>query len=69
MTVAIWIIAICEIIRDIGLVVSMVVRRAETRSLNAEFIKSLRKSDREWVRGLLEEFEREAPDGKDKSDN
>ena len=65
MIVAIWIIAICEIIRVLqnGLQLYMVHRDTGARD-NAyqAFVDSLNVTDKEMVRKLLEEFERENED-------
>ena len=62
MVVAIWIIAICEIIRAIQNMIQIanIKRDASARdNAYAEFVKSLKQSDKEFVRNLLNEFERE----------
>lgn len=61
MTTALWIIAICEVIRAIQNTVQLVhVKKSEKVSENAyqEFIKSLHKTDREFVKDMLEEYEK-----------
>lgn len=61
MTIALWIIAICEVIRAAQNMVQLVhVKKSEKVSGNAyqEFIKSLHKTDREFVRDMLEEYEK-----------
>ena len=62
MTTAIWIIAICEIIRAAQNFVQIMTIRHDTRGRDnayAEFIKSLKQTDREFVRKMLEEFEKQ----------
>lgn len=61
MTIAIWIIAVCEIIRAAQnmLQVNMILQEKGIReNAYAELIKSLHASDREFVMELLEEYER-----------
>lgn len=61
MTTAIWIIAICEIIRAAQNMVQIMTIRHDTKNRDnayAEFVKSLKQTDREFVRRVLEEFER-----------
>lgn len=60
MTVAIWIIAVCEIIRAAQnmLQIAMLKRDSGARdNAYAEFVKSLKDTDKEFVRKMLEEFE------------
>lgn len=62
MTIAIWIIAICEVTRLIQN--SMQLRhlwKSEKMSANAygEFIRHLKQSDKEFVKEMLEQFEKE----------
>ena len=60
MTIALWIIAICEIIRAIQNMIQLsAVKRDTSARDNAyeEFVKSLKYSDREFVKRMLEEFE------------
>ncbi len=61
MTIALWIIAICEVIRALQNMVQLVhVKKSEKMSANAyqEFIKSLNKTDREFVKDMLKEYEK-----------
>lgn len=63
MIVAIWIIAICEVIRAIQNMVQIAAMKHDTKGRDnayAEFIKSLKRTDKEFVREMLEEFERVA---------
>ena len=60
MTIAIWIIAVVEVIRAIQnhIQLSAVKHDASARdNVYAEFVKSLKQTDREFVRRMLEEFE------------
>lgn len=61
MKIAIWIIAICEVIRAAQNAIQLSqVKKSDKRADNAynEFIKSLKQSDREFVRDMLEEYEK-----------
>ena len=61
MTIAIWIIAVCEIIRMLQNAIQIHTIRHDTKGRDnayAEFVKSLKQSDREFVKRLLEEFEK-----------
>lgn len=60
MTVAIWIIAACEIIRILQntLQLKMMVQDTGARdNAYSEFIKSLKDTDKEYVKKMLQEFE------------
>lgn len=62
MIYAIWIIAICEVIRAIQNMMQIAMMKHDTKERDnayAEFVKSLNKTDREFVKDLLEEFESE----------
>jgi bifunctional pyridoxal-dependent enzyme with beta-cystathionase and maltose regulon repressor activities len=62
MTIAIWIIAVCEVIRAIQNMIQIMAIRHDTGARDnayAEFVKSLKQTDREFVRRMLEEFESE----------
>lgn len=62
MTIAVWIIAVVEIIRAVQNHIQLSAIRHDTSARDnayAEFVKSLKQSDREFVRQLLEEFDRE----------
>ena len=64
MEIAIWIIAICEVIRAAQNLVQIAMLRHDTDKRDdayAEFVKSLKMSDREYVINLLERF-KEAKD-------
>lgn len=61
MTIAIWIIAIVEIIRAIQNHIQLSAIRHDTSARDnayAEFVKSLKQTDREFVKRLLKEFEK-----------
>ena len=65
MSMAIWIIAICEIIRMLQNFVQIhtIIHDTSARdNAYAEFVKSLKSTDREFVKRLLEEFEEGAGD-------
>lgn len=60
MIIPLWIIAIVEIIRALQNAVQIMTIKHDTSARDnayAEFVKSLKYSDREFVRRLLEEFE------------
>lgn len=62
MTIALWIIAICEVIRAVQNMIQIATIRHDTQGRDnayAEFVKSLKQTDREFVRQMLEEFEKE----------
>lgn len=62
MTIAIWIIAVCEVLRMLqnALQIRMYRRDAGARdNAYAEFVKSLKRDDREMVKELLMEFEKQ----------
>lgn len=59
MKTALWIIAICEVIRAAQNMVQIMTIRHDTKGRDnayAEFVKSLKQSDRELVRRMLYEF-------------
>lgn len=61
MKTALWIIAICEAIRAVQNLLQLWMLKRDTGARDnayAEFIKSLKQTDKEFVRGMLEEFER-----------
>ena len=65
MLVAIWIIAICEVIRAAQnmMQITMVLRDTKARdNCYAEFVKSLKDTDKDFVRKMLEEFEKDSKD-------
>lgn len=58
---AIWIIAVCEVIRVAQNMVQIMTIRHDTKGRDnayAEFVKSLKQSDKEFVRNMLNEFEK-----------
>ena len=62
MIVALWIIAVCEVIRAIQNMIQIMTIRHDTGARDnayAEFVKSLKQTDKEFVRRMLEEFESE----------
>lgn len=66
MTIALWVIAICEVVRAVQNFVQIRMVKHDTGARDnayAEFIKSLKYDDRTFVRQMLEEFER-VDDGK-----
>lgn len=61
MKVAIWIIAVCEVVRAIQnwIQIASIRKDAKARdNVYSEFIYSIKQPDREWVRRVLEEFEK-----------
>lgn len=66
MKIAIWIIAICEIIRAAQNTVQLRAIRRDTGARDnayAEFVKSLKMNDRQFVERMLKEFERQEGEG------
>ena len=62
MITAIWIIAICEVIRAIQNIVPIVVQVKNSKSQEnaySEFVKSLKKTDREFMDDIIKEWERQ----------
>ena len=62
MIVAIWIIAICEVVRALQNMIQLIAIKHDSGQRDnayAEFVKSLKQSDREFVRNMLEEFEKQ----------
>lgn len=60
MTIALWIIAVCEVIRMAQNFIQIASIKHDASARNnayAEFIKSLKQSDKEFVRRMLQEFE------------
>ena len=60
MKAALWIIAICEVIRAAQNMLQIwlsIGNRAIYENSNKEFVKSLKRSDREFVREMLKEFD------------
>ena len=68
MTIALWIIAVCEVIRAFQNAIQLEMMRRDTGARDnayAEFVKSLHDTDKEFVRKMLDEFERGDADGSD----
>ena len=62
MIVALWIIAICEVVRALQNMVQLMAISHDLKQRDnayAEFVKSLKDTDREFVRNVLEEFEKQ----------
>ena len=62
METALWIIAICEVIRAAQNMVQIMTIKHDAKGRDyayAEFVKSLKQSDREFVRRVLDEFEKQ----------
>lgn len=60
MKIAIWIIAVCEVIRAAQNMLQLMMVRSDTSARDnayAEFVKSLKQTDKEFVKRMLEEFE------------
>ena len=60
MTIAIWITAVCEIIRTVQNFIQIMAIRQDASARDnayAEFVKSLKQTDREFVRRVLKEFD------------
>lgn len=68
MTIALWIIAVCEIIRAAQNMIQLMMVKHDTGARDnayAEFVKSLKDTDKEFGRKMMEEFEKEGlEDGK-----
>ena len=56
---AIIVIAVCEVIRTIQIALDLVLGVRNRKTLNNAFIDSLKQNNKEWVKNLLEEFEKE----------
>lgn len=66
MKAAIWIIALCEIIRAAQNAIQLKAIKRDTGARDnayAEFVKSLKMNDREFVKRMLKEFERQEGEG------
>jgi len=62
MMIAIWIIAICGAIRVVQNMIQITTMKHDTKGRDnayAEFVKSLKQTDKEFVKEMLEEFERQ----------
>lgn len=67
MEIAVWVIAACEVVRALQNAVQIAAIKHDSKGRDnayAEFVKSLKQTDREFVRQMLEEFERQ--EGKEK---
>ena len=65
MSIALWIIAICEVVRAVQNALQLLSfkhDRSARDNAYTEFVKSLKMSDREYVKRVLDEFE----EGEDK---
>jgi hypothetical protein len=61
MSIALWIIAICEVVRAVQNALQLLSIKHDCSARDnayAEFVKSLKMSDREYVKRVLEEFEK-----------
>ena len=66
MKTALWIIAICEVVRAVQNAVQLWAIRCDTGARDnayAEFVKSLKMNDRQFVERMLKEFERQDGEG------
>jgi hypothetical protein len=66
MKASIWIIAICEIIRAAQNAIQLKAIKRDTGARDnayAEFVKSLKMNDRQFVERMLKEFERKEGEG------
>ena len=62
MNIAIWIIAICEVIRALQNMMQLMMSKHDVSQRDnayAEFIKSLKDTDRDFVKKMLQEFDRQ----------
>lgn len=62
MNIAIWIIAVCEVLRMLQNAMQLYLVRRDSGARDnayAEFVKSLKRDDREMVKELLNEFEKQ----------
>ena len=66
MKIAIWIIAICEIIRAAQNAIQLKAIKRDTGARDnayAEFVKSLKMNDRQFVERITKEFEKQEGEG------
>lgn len=66
MKIAIWVIAVCEVARVLQNMAQLRMVHHDTGARDnayAEFVKSLKNDDKEFVRELLEEFDRQTDAG------
>ena len=62
MKTALWIIAVCEVVRAVQNFVQIMTIRHDAKGRDnayAEFVKSLKATDSEFVRRMLDEFEKQ----------
>lgn len=62
MITALWIIAVCEVIRALQNIVPIVVQVRNSKSQEnaySEFIQSLKKSDKEFMADMIQEWQRQ----------
>ena len=60
MKIALWIIAVCEVVRTAQYMAQLRMMKGDTSARDnayAEFVKSLKMTDREFVQRMLKEFE------------
>lgn len=65
MIIALWFIAVCEVVRVIQNLLQLRMLHSDESARDnayAEFVKSLKQTDKEFVRQVLEEFERQDTD-------
>ena len=66
MKAALWIIALCEVVRAVQNAVQIRSIKRDTGARDnayAEFVKSLKMNDRQFVERMLKEFERQEGEG------
>ena len=66
MKAALWIIALCEVVRAVQNAVQIGAIKRDTGARDnayAEFVKSLKMNDRQFVKRMLKEFERQEGEG------
>lgn len=56
MQIAVWIIAICEIIRTLQVTADIIITMNSRKTINNAFVDSLKKDNREWAEDLLKDF-------------
>ena len=59
---ALWIIATCEVVRIVQNAIQLMMVRSDNgarENAYSEFVKSLKATDREFVKRMLEEFEKQ----------
>jgi len=67
MIIALWIIAVCEVIRIIQNSLQLLSIKHDTSARDnayAAFVESLKMNDREFVARMLKEFEKNSDDGR-----